>query len=165
MTGTEGDESSESNEDVAVVLAAIDTSTLASRVVDTAARVARRTWPNAQLHLLHVYRTSRFDRPASAGLNADELMAEAQAHLDFHVRMARRQCPAPVTGHFAAGNPVDEIFRLARSLSADWLIVGTHDPVGLDRLLMGSVAAKIAQSAPCSVLVVRPKQRPYVKVE
>jgi nucleotide-binding universal stress UspA family protein len=160
----EEDEGSPLHDEVAVVLAAIDTSSMASKVVDTASRVARRTWPSAQLHLVHVYRVARFDRPGSAGLDAEEMMAEARAHLDYQVRMARRQSAVSVTGHFAAGDPVEEIVKVARAISADWVLVGTHDLTGLDRLLTGSVAEKVARRAPCSVLVVRSKQRPMIKV-
>jgi nucleotide-binding universal stress UspA family protein len=164
MTDTGTPEPSHSNEDVTIVLAAVDTSTLASRVVEIAARIARRTWPQAQLHLLHVFRSSPIDRPGQAGIRTEDLLADAQSYLDYHVRMARRQCPAPVTGHLAAGDPVDEILKRARSLSADLLIIGTHDKVGLERFLVGSVADKVAKRAPCSVLIVRPRQRPYKKI-
>lgn len=164
MSDSEAPEPSAAGEEVTIVLAAIDTSTLASRVVEIAARVTRRTWQNAQLHLIHVVRSAPFDRPSQAGISTEDLLAEAQNYLDHHVRMARRQCPSPVTGHIAAGDPVDEILKRARSLSADLLITGTHDTVGLERFLLGSVADKIAKRAPCSVLVVRPKQRPYTKV-
>ena len=149
---------------MAIVLAAIDTSAITGLVVEGAARVARRTWPHAQLHLLHVYRSAPFDRPSAAGLRAQDLIAEAQEHLDFHVRMARRQCPMPVTGHLAVGDPVLEILRRARSLSADVLVVGIQDTSGLQRFLLGSVAEKVAKRAPCSVFMVRRKQRPYKKV-
>jgi nucleotide-binding universal stress UspA family protein len=152
------------DEEVSVVLAAIDTSALTSRVIELAARIARRTWPNAQLHLVHVYPSAPFDRPGAAGLRSDDLVAEARNHLEFHVRMARRQCPSTVTGHLLVGDPVDEIVRHARSLSADLLLIGTHDKVGLQRLLLGSVAEKVAKRAPCSVFMVRQKQRPYKKV-
>jgi nucleotide-binding universal stress UspA family protein len=150
--------------EVTVVLAAVDTSALASRVVDQAARLARRTWPNSQLHILHVFRSSAFDRPSSAGVRRDELLDEARSYLEYNLRSARRQCPAPVVGHFAEGDPVDEILKVARSVSADLLLIGTHDATGLERLLLGSVAATLARRAPCSVLIVRQKQRPHTKV-
>jgi universal stress protein A len=152
------------DEDVTIVLCAIDTSPLASQVLESAARIARRAWSNAQLHVLHVFKIAAFDRPSQAGLRTEDLVAEAQNFLDHHVRMARRQCPAPVTGHLATGDPVDEILKRARSLRADLLIIGTHDTAGLERLLLGSVAEKVAKRAPCSVLIVRQKQRPYTKV-
>jgi nucleotide-binding universal stress UspA family protein len=164
MSDSEAPEPSLENEEVTIVLAAIDTSALASRVVETAARVARRMWVTAQLHLLHVFRSAPFDRPSQAGIRADDLMADAQSYLDHYVRMARRQCSSPVTGHLSAGDPVEEILKRARSLSADMLLIGTHDTAGLERFLLGSIADKVAKRAPCSVLVVRQKQRPYSKV-
>jgi nucleotide-binding universal stress UspA family protein len=151
-------------EETTIILAAVDTSPLSSQVVEVAARIARRTWPNAQLHLVHVFRTSRFDRPSSAGFNRDELTGEARSYLEHHLAYARRQATVPVTGHFTEGDPTEQIVKTARQISADLLIVGTGDSAGLERFLIGSVAAKVAKKAPCSVFVVRRKQRPYVKV-
>lgn len=164
MGDSEAPEPSPEGDEVTIVLAAVDQSSLASRVIEYAARIARRTWPDAQLHLLHVFRSTRFDRPASAGIRMEDLIADAQSYLDHHVRMARRQCPSPVTGHLAQGDPADEIVKRARSLSADLLIVGTHDAAGLEKFLLGSIAQKVAKRAPCSVFMVRPKQRPYTKL-
>jgi universal stress protein A len=164
MSSSDAAERTADDDEVTVVLAAVDTSKLASHVVDYAARIARRTWQNTQLHLLHVFRSSSFDRPASAGVQREELVAEARRYLEYQLRSARRQCPAPVIGHFAEGDPVDEILKAARAVGADLLLVGTHDVTGLERFLIGSVASKLSKRAPCSVLIVRHKQRPYQKV-
>jgi universal stress protein A len=150
--------------EVAVVLAAIDTSKLASDVVALAARMARRTWPNSQLYLVHVFRSASFDRPSRVGLDRGALIDDARSYLDYHVRSARKQCPAPVVAHFAEGDPVDEVLKTARSIRADLVIVGTHDAVGLERMLLGSVATKVAKNAPCSVMIVRAKQRAYTRM-
>jgi nucleotide-binding universal stress UspA family protein len=163
MPVTEDSESSQGKEEVIVVLAAVDTSTLATRIVDLAAQMARRTWTSAQLHLVHVFRTGPFNRPSRVGLRSEDLAAEARSYLDYHVRIARRQCTAAVTGHFAEGDPADEILKCARSLGTDLILVGTHDRVGLEKLLLGSVASKVAKAAHCPVLIYRQKQRPYVK--
>ncbi|HEY5375867.1 MAG TPA: universal stress protein, partial [Polyangiaceae bacterium] len=116
---------------IAVILAAVDTSPGASRVVEAAARLARRNWQHAQLNILHVYKTGLFDRPPPGGGHANELQAEARNYLDYHVRMARRQTTVPVAGQFVVGDPTDEIVRVADSLSADVIVMGTHDSVGL----------------------------------
>jgi universal stress protein A len=163
MTDADEAEASLGEQETAVVLAAVDTSALASRVVDLAARMARRTWTNAQLHLVHVFKVGRFDRPSSVGLRAEDLKAEATSYLDFHVRMGRRQYPGFVAGHFAEGDPASEVLKCARAINADLVLIGTHDRVGLEKLLLGSVAAKVARDAPCPVLIVRPKRRPYIK--
>ncbi|HEY2405388.1 MAG TPA: universal stress protein [Polyangiaceae bacterium] len=144
----------------AVIVAAVDTSGNASRVIEAATRLARRNWHGAQLNILHVYKTGMFDRAPPGGGHANELHEEARHYLDHHLRMAKRQCSAPVTGHFAVGDPVDEIVRLSDSVSADVILIGVHDASGLERLLLGSVAENVVRRARCSVFVVRNKQRP-----
>jgi nucleotide-binding universal stress UspA family protein len=121
------------------------------------ARFAR-TFPEASLHVVHVFRTSRFDR-AHAGVPAPaaEALADAKEHLEFFVRSARLQCRNSVTGHFVVGSPTDEILRLRTELDVDLLVVGTHDHKGFERLLLGSVAETLVRKAHCSVLVVRAK--------
>lgn len=51
--------------------------------------------------------------------------------------------------------PANGLIEVARELSADLLIVGTHGRTGLARLVLGSVAAQVVNDAPCPVLVVR----------
>jgi nucleotide-binding universal stress UspA family protein len=147
-----------------IILAAVDNSKLASLVVEIAARAARRMWSSSALHLLHVWRTSRFDRPTSAGFTREELVREAQEFLAYQVKVARRQATVPVAGHFAEGDPAYQIVQMARSLNADLVVVGTGDHGGLERFLVGSVAEKVSRHAPCPVLIVRQKQRPYIRV-
>jgi nucleotide-binding universal stress UspA family protein len=129
-----------------------------SRVIEMAARAARRMWPGAELHVIHVFRSGLFDRPPPGGMSNTDLVDEAKLYLEHHVRMAKRQCSSPVTGHFAVGNPVKEIARAAKSLNADLLIVGKTDRMVLDRLLTGSVTDSIARAVGCSVLIVRPRE-------
>ena len=147
-------------EPVVIILAAIDTSALAGEVVELGARLARRAWMHAQLHLVHVLRSARFDRRARAGIDADQWLADAQSYVDHYVRMARRLFPGAVTGHLARGDTAEQILERARSLAADWIVVGTQDPTGLEHLLLGSVAQTVTRSAPCSVVVVRRKHGP-----
>jgi nucleotide-binding universal stress UspA family protein len=54
------------------------------------------------------------------------------------------------------GQPADVLCSAARDLEADLVVIGSHGYGGLDRLL-GTTAAKVANRAPCSVLVVREK--------
>src|SRR4051812_10604073 len=148
-----------SDEQIAVILAAVDTSPHASLVVEAAARLARRNWDRAQLNILHVFKTGLLDRPPPGGGHANELEEEARNYLDHHVRMARRQTTLPVASQFAVGDPADEIVRVAGALSADMIVLSTRDSTGLERLLLGSVAEAVVRRAHCAVLVVRPKNR------
>jgi nucleotide-binding universal stress UspA family protein len=55
------------------------------------------------------------------------------------------------------GQPASEIVRLAAAKQVQIILVGTHGRSGLDRLLLGSVAAHVLRLAPCAVLVVPPQ--------
>ena len=55
--------------------------------------------------------------------------------------------------------PYQDIVRLASENHVDMIIVGRHGRTGLLRLMMGSVAAKLIDHAPCNVLVVSPTAR------
>jgi nucleotide-binding universal stress UspA family protein len=139
------------------ILAAVDGSTNASRVLSMAARMTR-AMPGAQLHIVHVFRTSRLDRSRmGAPVSNADLVEDAKEQLAYHVRTAKKQSRASITGHFALGDPAIEILKLCDSLDADLLVVGTHDYIGFERFLLGSVAESLMRKAGCPVLVVRPK--------
>lgn len=54
-----------------------------------------------------------------------------------------------------AGQPADEIVAIAREVGADLIVVGTHEPAFVDRLLHGSVSEDVSRNASCDVLIVR----------
>lgn len=57
-----------------------------------------------------------------------------------------------------AGPAVHEaIARAAAKERSDVVVIGTHGRTGLERVLVGSVAARIIGTAPCPVLTVRPR--------
>ncbi len=144
-----------SGETVSVLLIAIDASSEASRVISTGTRLARSA-PEATVHLAHVFKASRLDRArAGAPVQSGEALEEAKEYLESQVRAARRQCRNPVVSHLPVGDPNSEVIRLAEELRADMLVVGTHDHMGFERLLLGSIAESLVRKAPCSVMVVR----------
>ncbi len=144
-------------DDPKAIVAAVDASANASQVVSMATRLTR-AMPGAELHLVHVFRTSRLDR-ARMGTPAGntDLIEDAKEQLAYHVRTAKKQSRASITGHFALGDPAAEILRVCESLDADVLVVGTHDYIGFERFLLGSVAENLMRKAGCPVFVVRPK--------
>lgn len=148
------------DQESAVIVAAVDTSPLGSRVTEIAARMARRHYDSAVLHIVHVFKSSWLGQRTVDGLTVDQMMDEARRYLDHYVRMAKRQSSAEVHGHFVVGDPVDEIVRVADGVSADLLLIGAHDTVGaLERLLVGTVTENVMRRAHCSVMAVRSKER------
>jgi nucleotide-binding universal stress UspA family protein len=139
------------------IIAAVDASANAARVVSMATRLTR-AMPGAELHIIHVFRTSRLDRARMGSPTGNtDLIEDAKEQLAYHVRTAKKQSRASITGHFALGDPAVEILKVCESLDADVLVVGTHDYSGFERFLLGSVAENLMRKAGCPVLVVRPK--------
>src|SRR5512133_447982 len=54
------------------------------------------------------------------------------------------------------GRPAEEIVAAAAESKADLILLSTHGHTGLDRLLIGSVADRVARLAPCPVFLMRP---------
>ena len=49
----------------------------------------------------------------------------------------------------------EQIARAAKRYRADLIVIGTHGRTGVARFFLGSVAARVAATAPCPVLTVR----------
>ncbi|MBC7135778.1 MAG: universal stress protein, partial [Oceanibaculum nanhaiense] len=58
-----------------------------------------------------------------------------------------------VETRLCAGNPAEEIGRMAREIGADLVVVGHREQSALARWWGGSVGASLLAHAPCSVLV------------
>ena len=53
-----------------------------------------------------------------------------------------------------SGDSVGQILEQAHETEADLIVMGTHGRLGLERLVLGSVAANVLRKAPCPVLTV-----------
>lgn len=54
------------------------------------------------------------------------------------------------------GHVPEKIIAVAKETNADLIVLGSHGLTGLNKLLLGSVAAEVSQRAPCSVRIVKP---------
>jgi nucleotide-binding universal stress UspA family protein len=69
------------------------------------------------------------------------------------------------------GSPGEVIAEVSKERGADLIVIGTHGHTGLQRFLLGSVAASVLRHAPCDVLVCRgasgpsPFMRPLVATD
>jgi nucleotide-binding universal stress UspA family protein len=55
----------------------------------------------------------------------------------------------------AVGNPADAIIQVAETEGTNLVIIGSRGHSGVQRFLMGSVSARVAQHAPCNVYIAR----------
>ena len=135
------------------VLAACDFSPESEKALRRAIAVADAT--AAELHVAYVEDPGTLGpalMPDTSATTMKRLRAlvEAMVPAGSHV--------AKVVLHASLGPPASEVAWLAAHIDADLVVVGTHGRKGMSRLVLGSVAEKIARLAGCAVLVERTKQ-------
>jgi nucleotide-binding universal stress UspA family protein len=145
------------------VVGATDFSDPSFPALTTAASEARRR--NSLLHFIHALDFGIYalgsapaaampylaNSPAIALEGLDELRTAADVRLgDALQQFAVEGHTSIVSGHAASA-----IVSYAETVGAEVIVVGTHGRSGFARMTLGSTAAGVIDSAPCSVLVVR----------
>lgn len=97
----------------------------------------------------------------SAREQAEEFADQAVAQI--------RECFPESTGidlsvQISMGSPDQILLETAEEWSADLIVVGSHGRGFWGRMLLGSVSDSLVHHAPCSVLVVRKKNRDHSDV-
>jgi nucleotide-binding universal stress UspA family protein len=80
----------------------------------------------------------------------------AREELRRFVLENRPEIPVHLETAVVRGEARQEILDELAKAPADLVLLGTHGRGGLDRLVLGSVAATVARKAPCSILMVSP---------
>jgi nucleotide-binding universal stress UspA family protein len=80
--------------------------------------------------------------------------AWAQKQMDRLVAKAKT-ARVRARGMLLEGVAHEQIVRAAKRNRADLIVIGTHGRTGVARFFLGSVAARVAATAPCPVLTVR----------
>lgn len=135
------------------IVVALDLSTQAPQVLEKALRLAQ--WKQANLTLVTVAEetfTSFEGMPLDL---TDRLKEDSAKALEEHLRAAKAAGVAAKAVLEVAHSPADSILKVAEREHADLIVTGSRARPGLDRFLIGSVAAKVTSHAACSVLVVR----------
>jgi nucleotide-binding universal stress UspA family protein len=119
---------------------------------------AAQLFPDAELRLIHVYR-SAYDAFLAHDTTADYIRDEAQtsmrAFTDALPKSVRSRLETAVTEGHLAGVIEDEI----SNLRADLLVLGTHGRSGFAQATVGSQAADLLEYEPVDVFVTRPPKR------
>jgi nucleotide-binding universal stress UspA family protein len=144
------------------VLVATDLSDPAQLALSAGAREAtRRQRPLVVMHVSDSL--SRRTAPAMALLGANPIVdsPEVTRERDHLVRQiiesALKRLEVEAEIRLVSGNPSEEILRLVNSLPAELLVLGTRGRGNVARIMLGGVATHMVESAPCSVLAVRPR--------
>ncbi len=60
------------------------------------------------------------------------------------------------------GRPLKEILKCAKKYNIDFLTMASHGRKGISHILMGSLAEKVVQMAPCPVLIIKHPEHEFV---
>lgn len=84
----------------------------------------------------------------------DEIKRKAERSLNYVVKSAEIEGlkASPI---LLEGQPYDQIIRQAETSGVDIIVMGTTGRRGMERILIGSVAERVIEYAPCPVLVVK----------
>ncbi|MBN9229701.1 MAG: universal stress protein UspA [Legionella sp. 40-6] len=134
------------------ILLATDLLTEHNHLAEKALTITRHF--NANLYLLHV-----IELPASyqlaQGLGFTELAEPAKDDAQTVLALLGEQLNVPQERQFVdIGSVKEHIFRRAKELNCELIIVGSHSTTGLTSLL-GSTAHATVNHAPCDVLTLR----------
>ena len=121
----------------------------------------------AELHVLHVLNDLFLTMPLTAAallISPDSLEKE----VTFAEREILKIPPTVLAGKQVVravriGSTYDTVVQYAKENAIDLIVMGTHGRIGLRHALLGSIAERVVQLAPCSVLTVRPEQLVKVK--
>ncbi len=78
-----------------------------------------------------------------------------QSYIDLLAFLPSWLAKHPLELRVVVGHPVERILETAVHENVGLIILGTHGRTGLSRMILGSVAERIARLAPCPVMLVK----------
>lgn len=112
----------------------------------------------AELILFHVYDTLVVAASETSGTRYYDYAAAARTEMQHLEPLAQRARDAGLRCEIEVrpGLPADQILAYARERSVDRIVMGTHSPGPVGKLLVGSVAEAVLRSAPVPVFIIGP---------
>ena len=83
-----------------------------------------------------------------------ELKEDGQRYVHYVLGLAEKE-GVKASSMIAKGRPFEQIVHLAKDLNSDLIVMGTYGRRGAERILIGSVAERVIEYAPCPVLVIK----------
>lgn len=136
------------------IVVGLDGSPRQPMVLRTAVRVAEAF--EARLHLCRAMAVPLSVPAIAWSLRGDDFENFLLEHGNEAMGRLSDEIPPKVrrTTHCKVGQPADVLCTVAKDVGASLIILGSHGFEGIDRVL-GTTASKVANRAPCSVLVAR----------
>ena len=140
------------------ILVPVDLSESSEKILPYVRMVAKKF--DAKIHILFAarvfqYFTSIYVPHPSINKFEQEIIEGAEKKLYEFIDKHFKEHPGTKTA-VVAGDASEEIINYVESQGIDLIIMGTHGRKGMDKVIFGSVAARVVKTAPVPVLVVNP---------
>lgn len=142
-------------ENIRKILVPTDGSNCSLRAAELAIRLAKIF--RAEILAIYVIDTvilEEIAKIAEREVAEKELKEKGERYLNYIIRSAEKE-GLKVETLLTKGEPYDKIVQYAKSSGVDLIVMGTYGRRGAERILIGSVAERVIEYAPCPVLVVR----------
>lgn len=83
-----------------------------------------------------------------------ELRADGKGYVNYVLGVVEK-AGLKASSVVAEGRPFERIIHIAKDDNVDLIVMGTYGRRGAERILIGSVAERVIEYAPCPVLVVK----------
>ena len=142
------------------ILVALDGSKPANCALDLSFDVAEKY--SASVLVVSVF-NPYLKRLRPSYLTTEEIQSCLDQQKDYHkeilseaLKKANRLKPnLNVTMQLKEGRPADEIIQTAKEENVDLIVMGSRGLGGITQLLLGSVSDRVADHAPCAVLIMK----------
>ncbi|MBD3881535.1 universal stress protein [Phormidium tenue FACHB-886] len=135
------------------ILVALDSSNLSAQVITTVQQLQLPA--DAEIVVAHVLDQSKSDLEVASDrppVSTEAIPKDSLEKLEAY----QAALPTESSLEVVAGDPAEEIIRLANIHKTDLIVIGSRGLTGVDRILQRSVSSQVVEEAHCSVLVVRP---------
>ncbi|HEX6865537.1 MAG TPA: universal stress protein [Thermoanaerobaculia bacterium] len=143
------------------VLAPVDLSTLSGDAFRCGLHLLSQLSKTAEIEVRAVYALSFLDALAmqrqKREISLEQVESRSAVELQRFILENRPGAHCRLETAVLPGEARFEILRELEEHPVDLVVLGTHGRSGLDRLVLGSVAATVARKAPCSVLLISPE--------
>jgi nucleotide-binding universal stress UspA family protein len=141
------------------IVCAIDFSEPSSRALTHALALAKRL--GAKVVAVHAWQLPVYAVPDGVAVFGPEVVAEITEGLQKQLAATletHRTEGVTLEGKLVAGSPVEAVLEIAKELSAEYVVIGTHGRTGVARFVIGSVAERLVRLSTVPVVVVPTKQ-------
>jgi nucleotide-binding universal stress UspA family protein len=144
-----------SSESIHKILVPIDGSDYSNRAAEYAIGIAKAQ--GAEVVLVYVVDelvVDQFPGGSERGNVEAELKSDGQRAVKY-AECLLEEAGVKSSSMLLKGRPFEQIVNTTKSFNIDLVVMGTYGRRGAERILIGSVAERVIEYAPCPVLVVK----------